>query len=438
MAKTQQEAINIYYQLISQGVDPGVAYTKATEGMQTKEDLAKEQADQQQGAGLAGVGGTLAGVIGTKYLYDQLTKEVGEEAAKEIITQKVGEQAANSVASNVASAAGEQVAGNAASTFDISGGSMYPDGAMYPSAPGAETAGTESLGAMSTPLDSLGGYTPGQALGAAGALYGGYQSYKGLQNGGEGLRGGLTTTGAGIGTMILPGVGTALGAAGGNILGYGLQGDGIKNKIALAGMTGGLSLLPGVSGAMRGLIHKTTRQTAQEHTADLLKQNPDDANYQNYVAAMRQQYNAAPPDPSKPFAGKYGSWDEYKNAGLEAGDLTGVYGNLKTFGNEWTNKSFDDQKRITQGIIDAGLYNSNKGEVEITDQDKAREIMAQVMATNPKQAAGAQIAQALTRPSFGALPVSKLPAQISPLVQAVARSQTRSPGIDKQGNRIRY
>lgn len=149
--------------------------------------------------------------------------------------------------------------------------------------------------------------------------------------------------------------------------------QGKAGRLTLGMATGGLSEL-----ARPFAMHKSTRDVARGHTKDLLKQS-DDKQYQNYVSGMREQYNSAPVDPSKPFAGKYGSWDEYKKAGLEAGDLTGVYGNLKTFGQDWTKLNFDQQKKVTQGLIDAGLYNSKKGEVEITDADKAKQIYASTL-----------------------------------------------------------
>lgn len=73
-------------------------------------------------------------------------------------------------------------------------------------------------------------------LGAAAAAKGGYDTYQGMMNAGQGQRAGMTTAGAGIGTMLLPGVGTAAGAAIGNVAGYGLQGNGIKNDLALAAL----------------------------------------------------------------------------------------------------------------------------------------------------------------------------------------------------------
>lgn len=183
---------------------------------------------------------------------------------------------------------------------------------------------------------------------------GGYDVYNSLQNGGEGIRGSAATLGAGIGTAIAPGIGTAAGAVIGNVVGYGLD------KL--------------------GIAHETTRQRAQRHTGELAEVAPDDAAYQAYLAGMREQYNAEPPDPSKPFhGGKYSTWEEYKKAGLDPTDLTGVYGNIKVFGPEWASLTEAQRVAVTKGIIDAGLYDSNKGEVEITDETKAKEIKDNVL-----------------------------------------------------------
>lgn len=122
-----------------------------------------------------------------------------------------------------------------------------------------------------------------------------------------------------------------------------------------------------------GLNKESTRDTAKRHTGQLLKQS-EDPGYQAYVQGMREQYNSAPPDPSKPFAGKYGSWGEYEKAGLEADNLTGVMGNIESFGQDWSKLNFDQQKAVTQALIDAKQYESKKGEVLVKDQNKAREI----------------------------------------------------------------
>lgn len=216
-----------------------------------------------------------------------------------------------------------------------------------------------------------GTFSLGNVAGAIAAAKGTYDSINGLQHGGEGLRSGLTTAGAGVGQLIGGPLGAGAGAILGNVAGYGLQGNGWKNKLALTAVMPPLGIAK-----MLGFnpIHQTTRQRAQEHTADLMDQFKDDKKYQSYIEETRRGYNDAPVDPAHPFAGKYGTWDEYKSAGLNAKDLAGVYGNLKTFGQDWTNIDQGQREKVTQGLIDAGLYNSKKGEVEITDADKAKQI----------------------------------------------------------------
>ncbi len=217
---------------------------------------------------------------------------------------------------------------------------------------------------------ALGSQTAGSLAGPITAAKGAYDTIKGFQHGGEGTRSGFTQLGAGIGTMVAPGLGTAAGAALGNVIGYGFQGDGVKNDVALGLVSPALLL-----GKKTGLLkpHKTTRQVAQEHTGQLLEQGKDNNNWQQYVAGMRQQFNAPPPDPSKPFAGKYATFEDYKKGGLEAADLTGVYGNLKVYGPEWASLTPEQRQAITQANIESGIYASKKGEVEITDEQKALE-----------------------------------------------------------------
>jgi hypothetical protein len=129
--------------------------------------------------------------------------------------------------------------------------------------------------------------------------------------------------------------------------------------------------------------HKSTRDVARGNTSRLLKVSPEDTKWQDYVKGMRGQYDAAPSDPSKPFAGKYANWNEYKKAGLEAGDLTGVLGNLE-LGPDYGKASFDQQKAITQKLIDKDQYYSKKGEVKIKDQALAKQIASEILGAKKK------------------------------------------------------
>lgn len=234
-------------------------------------------------------------------------------------------------------------------------------GAAASGASGASVATPQIVGATRVPAAAEGiGYMP--YVGAAGALLGGKGIYDAIQA--NDVKGGAIS-GAGVG-LGLGAAAPLLGFAGpAGWAGY----AGLAALGALGG--GGLTKLFG---------HETTRDVAKKHTSQLLNQGKDDPTYQNYVQGMREQYNSAAPDPSKPFhGGQYGSWDEYKKAGLDAADLTGVYGNIKTFGQEWASLSQEQRQAVTKGIIDAGLYESKKGEVEITDPSKAKEIKDNVL-----------------------------------------------------------
>lgn len=191
---------------------------------------------------------------------------------------------------------------------------------------------------------------------------------------------------AGSYTPYIGALGTLAGTAGaiqgvrkGNSLMAGLGGGGAWLGLNAMGYTLGpagwaMLAVPAVAALLNR--HKSTREVTKENTGKLLKKS-NDPGYQKYVQAMRAQYDSAPPDPSKPFhGGQYATWDEYKNAGLDAGDLTGVKANLG-LGPEYTNLNFDQQKAVTQAAIDANLYNSRKGEVE-ADQNKLRQIFDNV------------------------------------------------------------
>lgn len=225
-------------------------------------------------------------------------------------------------------------------------------------------------------------FTPG-ATGGETSILGSAAPYLGIAGAGLGAYGVYNAIEADdpkAGAISGAGFGAGLGAAAPLLgLASGPLGWGAMGLMALggAGLGAGLTSLFG---------HESTREAAQKHTKSLKGQAKDDANWQNYVSGMREQFNAAPPDPSKPFAGKYANWQEYEAAGLEAPDLTGVYGNLKTFGPQWASLSEDQRVAVTQGIINAGLYKSKKGEVEITDPTKAKTIYESVLAEGVKPA----------------------------------------------------
>lgn len=356
------------------------------------EDKAKKQAifnQSPQGQLLpiaAGTAGTVAGIYALKDSPPKIPASVAPQSPANIAA-KAPPQA------QVASAAQAP-----APQFSTTGDVSYPGGANYPALPdgstntlppnatvqddgsiiNAETGATigrvaqGALGAYQIYQgvqdfkdDKIGG-TLGVLSGGANAATalgysqaapyaapllaakGGYDVYNSLQNGGEGIRTAGTELGAGIGGAFFGPVGFVGGAAIGNVAGYGLD------KL--------------------GLGHKTTRQRAQEATQKYINEAGDDPKALEYVNQVREQYNAPPPDPSKPWLnGTYSSFDEYKKAGLVASDIAHAEGNFDSYGvKEWGNLSQAQREAVTQANINDGNYYSEHGMVLLKDPAKAK------------------------------------------------------------------
>lgn len=288
-------------------------------------------------------------------------------------------------------------------------------------APGAVTnAGAAAAGALSP--GTAGGFVPGIGEVAA------------ITPAAEAAASGWSLGGIGsAGNYFAP----ALGAFGAydaltNDYGTGRSAAQMAGSGALIGSYFGMPWLgAGIGGAIglgKSLFDQpSTRDIQKEHTGQLLKASTDPV-YQNYVQGMRAQHNEAPPDPENPFhGGQYGSFEEYKAAGLDAADLTGVYGNIKTFGSEWANLTQAQRQAVTQGLIDADLYYSKKGEVEISDANKAKEIKNSVLQ-------GFDVGTQAQAAAQGALSTKQVtPSQVAAVAPLFKRSSTLSPGIGLNG-----
>lgn len=219
-----------------------------------------------------------------------------------------------------------------------------------------------------------------------------------------------------------------------------------------------------IGGGLGAMQRETTRDVAKRHTKELMEKNPGDAQYQNYVQGMREQYNSAPPDPSHPYGdtkgNKYATWDEYKKGGLDAANLTGVMGNLE-LGAEYTKLTPEQKIAFTQSQIDKNRYNSKKGEVLSTDLNAARSDLAELIKGGfkiPKAGTtptGARPEATMLnipggfgqpgkwidkngKPVGGIDPGFTLGNRWEPDTPRIPRSKTSSPGIGKDGKRIRY
>lgn len=260
-----------------------------------------------------------------------------------------------------------------------------PPGLVETLAPVAGVLGAAELGKAAGKglpgLFSLGGGGAGSTGTGAGVLAG--ETGAGLATTGGEVAAGTAAPGV-TASGLLSGVAVPAAVVAGTYLGGKALYDMYKGEKpntagrVIAGMaTGGLSEVAKATGL---LGHKSTRDRQADVTDRLMEQSGNDVNAQNYVSGMRKQFESAPTDPSKPFAGKYGSWNEYEKAGLEAGDLTGVEGNIETYTPQvWANLTQEQRQAVTQKNIDSGLYYSEDGGVKIKDPATAKQNLDAVL-----------------------------------------------------------
>lgn len=326
----------------------------------------------------------------------------------------------------VAAGVGGLVAANKLSSMDFKLPTIFGGAEQATQAAGqaaAQTGGLVQASTAAAPVaGSLGNAAAAPFMGPGGAAYSGPFAEAPVAEAAPGMFS-LGNIGA-AGNAILPGIG-AIGAYDVLSHDYGAGRSGIEGAASGAAIGSFFGPTGAIAGAgIGGLIglgksvffdHESTRDRAQKHTGELLEQGKNDPSWQQYVSGIRQQYNAPPPDPSKPFKGQFGTWEEYKAAGLDPSDLSGVYGNLSTFGPEWAKLTEEQRQAITKGLIDADLYDAHKGEVEITDAARARQIKDQIL-SGKGPVLPAQMGQAAAQGASGKQPIvmSGDPAKMNP------------------------
>lgn len=351
---------------------------------QEQEDLQKGLIKQQQFnqsplGQLVPVAGSVGGMVAASQFMNKGSSAL-ELAQAELLKQQLAGNATAPAAQAAAQGATQGAGSVAQGTAFGPGGSASGVGAeLAPGTPQTpDILSASALPGPGMPIEQ--GFTLGNVVSAAAALKGSYDTYNSLQNGGAGLRGSMATAGGGIGGLVAGPVGAGIGTVAGNALGYGLQDNKRNNNLALAALGPVGWGLMGARALGFNPIHKTTRQYATANTDDLLTAAAGDEAALGYVHAMRDQYEAPPPDPSRPFFGKYGSFDEYKDAGLDATNLSGVYGNLSVYGpKEWAALTDEQRRAVTQKNIDSDLYYSSKGDVKISDEEIARRNLQDVL-----------------------------------------------------------
>ena len=195
-------------------------------------------------------------------------------------------------------------------------------------------------------------------------------------------------------------------------------------RVSLAIATGGLSELG------RGLFgHQSTKDVEAQRWGDLQSQ--------GVTGAQAAQLSNHPVgDTGKWTTGKYAGqdWSFDKAADLAKDDpsqFRTVYGNLDTFGNDWMTKySPGQQDAITKNVLNAGLYDGQKGDIVITDKDKAKQIAADTIANykDPTPAATTQ-STGNTRPQTRAPSLADVP-----LISSLAFQPITVPDYSKAVN----
>ena len=224
-------------------------------------------------------------------LYDQrraALDRMQEERNKQVAAAKNGENLG--AATQIATKVGDYLTGGTEAAQGLSTGGQAADSALAAWHIGdplpAFDAGMQGADAAASNASSAGLGTLGTAATIAGALKGGYDMYNAWKNNGKGARTAATELGASIGTYILPGIGTAIGAVGGNALGY--------------------------LGKRFGLFHQSTKDAQAERAGELASKDPSYLQYAHDSQTKSAEIQAAVDRANAAHANdpEYQGWDE--------------------------------------------------------------------------------------------------------------------------------
>lgn len=472
---TQTDPRAYYLWLTASGLDPVSAATQVQQRFgpgKTPQQQQKENQKKQENSQLGAAAGTVTGAIASAYVMNNagtwVNKFTGKSATPEVAQQL---NATTSAPTTPATTSAPQSNVSTQPVTEV-GTTTMPDGT--PGKLMSDGGKVGDNGKIVNPDGSSGGSISGQALagiqtaGGAAQMYNGYRQYQSGEKlgGAANMAGGAYTAAAGAQSLAAGGTAGSLSAyvpVAGAVVAGAQIGQQMMNEegasedraakseyeaqkaallfipgygwVAYAALAAADALTKGKAGeqvmkfnkakdrfndrfdmglgkSLRSKVfHQSTKGVQQMHTGQLLQQS-DDPQWQNYVVGMRAQVKEGPKDKTKPFAGKYQTFDEYKKAGLQANDLTGVYGNLDAFKPDyaekagvpnWANLNFQQQQAVTQRLIDENMYASKKGEVVIPDKEKARRIYEDMAKTNfgvpPGQ--GNQTAAVVAKPNKG-------------------------------------
>lgn len=320
----------MYWRLLQQGVAPADAFQQAfPDGIPSEEDQMREAAKKQQDAGIAQAGGVLAGALG----------------ARELARAVAGEK-------SILSGIGDLFGGGGGS--EVFADSVAGDSVPYYFGPDiGGSLGSSGVG---------GGFGGGEAAAAA-----------------EGAGSSLLGTVAPL-AAIAYGTNAAYDFARGKKLN-------MLQKGAMALPTAGLSLVSDRLQSALGLDHKSTKEMQAERWGSLI-----DAGVPN--AEIAYAANHPDGDTGKWSSGKYAGqdWTFEKASDLAREDPTHfqhVLGNYQALGNDYSGLTDAQQKSFTAKALADGLYSANKGDVLISDQGRAKSILAEILGQQPTAAAPA-------------------------------------------------
>lgn len=390
-------------------------------------EAAKQQAFNQSPLGqLLPVAGTVGGTVLASHLMP--AKEAN--ALEIALANKINAETAALGGNTQAAAAAAQGATNVASPVagDLLGASAVRQvPAVNGGVPGIGPVGdggqsvaniVGETGFFNTPVESLGGITPMQGLGAVGAALGAYQAFKGVESGNP-FSAGMGGLGMGLG---LNSMGLALGPWG---------------WAAMAA--------PALLAATGVFDHKSTKEYQAERWGGALERGDIT---EEQLAAFG---HAADDDSIYDEGPRKGQTWSYENALADAQvdprHFAGVLGNFETFGSGWATIPPSQRDTIVKALVDENLYTNDHGDILIAEKDKARakEIYDEVMGggvplleIDQSTPFGWAVSEAEETAPLDGEETQANAAASSATKSMPPRSKTLSPGIDMYGNRISY
>ena len=334
------QAFDKYMQLVQSGMPFSQALQESgLSGLNLEQQ--KKLAAQQQQQGMAQVGGTLVGALGTQAIKDVATgqKVLGglrEGAAN--IGKEVSGLFGGGTGTNVAQTAAENAAWNAGA--DAASGITPP----------AETG-------MLAPGSAL-----GTALGAAGLAAGTYGAIQGFKKkdplsaglGGAGIAAGLSTLGLALGPLGWAGIIAAPAAA------------------ALINKMGDKDRWKEEYSRKKKLVEQGIIPES------MLGEAPTVGRSKEQLVALEEQ---------KIAQGQYGNPEFAKTrdvSALKPQDIWGFSVAPETLGKDYMAASEQQRLAYNQKLLEEGLVKEAKGQISYTDPKRAKEIWAQVTGTQSK------------------------------------------------------